>query len=339
MAGLQRKGAPEKRGGKDTPAEALAYARSVDGFSVADREDRLAWILGSSRSGSTWLLRMLADLHPVIPLDDPHLGHHLGVWRPIALAWSNKETIPDLTTLPELKRDKPDYFFSDRYREQWLPALRQLVATRFDVQVRDRARARSIAEPLVVVKEPGSHAADLIMSMFPSSALIFLLRDGRDVVDSWLDAYKPGSWALEGGAYPIQPQDKLAFIRWQASVWLYRTELVQRVYNSHPEDRRVLIRYEDLRQDPVRALTLICARLGITASRDELREVSDRHAFVRAPGEQRGRRKAMRFAEPGRWRLNMSEVEERAMLEIMGDKLAELGYLAPEPVPLLSEGP
>jgi len=49
---------------------------------------RLAWIFGSSRSGSTWLLRMLSQLERVVPIDDPHLGHHLGVWRPIPLAWA-----------------------------------------------------------------------------------------------------------------------------------------------------------------------------------------------------------------------------------------------------------
>jgi hypothetical protein len=299
---------------------------------VGEREDRLVWILGSSRSGSTWLLRMLAEMPGVVPLDDPHLGHHLGVWRPIALAWGEGEKVPDLTILPELKRDKPDYFFSDRYRHVWLPALRNLVVTRFDAQVSDKSGERGIADPFVVVKEPGSHAADIIMSMFPRSGLIFLLRDGRDVVDSWLDAYKPGSWALEGGAYPVGEQSRLAFIRWQSSVWLYRTELVQRTYAAHDPARRVLIRYEDLREDPAGVLERICASLSIEADKEKLREVAEQHAFVRAPGEQRGSGKAMRFAEPGRWRLNMNDVEEAAMLEIMGEKLAELGYLARQPV-------
>jgi Sulfotransferase family len=296
--------------------------------SVGEREDRLAWILGSSRSGSTWLLRMLAELPGVVSLDDPHLGHHIGVWRPIALAWADRENIPDLTTLRELKRDKPDYFFSDRYRDAWLPALRELVAKRFDAQVRDKARERAIDQPFVIVKEPGSHAADVIMSMFPGSGLIFLLRDGRDVVDSWLDAYKPGSWALEGGAYPIGQESRLAFIRWQSSVWLYRTELVQRTYAAHDPARRVLIRYEELREDPAGVLERICSGVSVAADPARLREIAERHAFVRAPGEQRGSGKAMRFAEPGRWRLNMNDAEQAAMLEIMGDKLSELGYLA-----------
>jgi Sulfotransferase family len=300
--------------------------------SVGEREERLAWILGSSRSGSTWLLRMLAELPGVVSLDDPHLGHHIGVWRPIALAWADRDKVPELTTLPELKRDKPDYLFSDEYRHVWLPALRELVATRFDAQVRERASERDIADPFVVVKEPGSHAADIIMSMFPRSGLIFLLRDGRDVVDSWLDAYKPGSWALEEGAYPIREESRLAFIRWQASVWLYRTELVQRTYADHDPSRRVLVRYEELRDDPADVLQRICSNLSIEADPDRLREVAERHAFVRAPGEQRGPGKAMRFAEPGRWRLNMNEAEVAAMIEIMGEKLAELGYLERQPV-------
>src|SRR5690606_32899244 len=51
-------------------------------------EDGLAWMFGSSRSGSTWLLRILSSLEAVVPIDDPRLGDHLGVWRPISLAWA-----------------------------------------------------------------------------------------------------------------------------------------------------------------------------------------------------------------------------------------------------------
>ena len=79
---------------------------------------RLAWIFGSSRSGSTWLLRMLSQLDRVVPIDDPHLGHHLGVWRPIPLAWATSKEPPKLGTLADFKRQKRDYLFSDNYRER-----------------------------------------------------------------------------------------------------------------------------------------------------------------------------------------------------------------------------
>ena len=309
----------------------MAEGRTVPEFSIGTDERRLTWILGSSRSGSTWMVRMLADLPGVVGLDDPHLGHHLGVWRPIALAWSQRDEVPDLEILPDVKRDKPDYFFSDEYRHAWLPGLRKMVAARFDAQARDRARERGIGDPQVVVKEPGSHAAELIMSLFPGAGLIFLLRDGRDVVDSWLDAYKAGSWALEEGAYPVGGDDRMAFIRWQSSVWAYRTEAVQRVYDARPADRRVLLRYEEVREDPAAALGQICERFGFEASDARLSEVAQRHAFVRAPGQETGPGKAMRFAEPGRWKLNMNRDEIAAMEEIMGPRLSELGYLSPQP--------
>ena len=52
----------------------------------------------------------------------------------------------------------------------------------------------------------------------------------------------------------------------------------------------------------------------------------------RGPGQEKGPDKAMRFAEPGRWRLNMNSDEIEAMLEIMGPKLEQLGYLERAPV-------
>ena len=310
----------------------MAQDQGQPEFSIATDERRLTWILGSSRSGSTWMLRMLADLPGVVGLDDPHLGHHLGVWRPIALAWMNRDRVPDLDILPKVKHEKPDYFFSDEYRHAWQPALREMVTRRFDAQARDRARERGIDDPMVVVKEPGSHAADIIMSLFPGAGLIFLLRDGRDVVDSWLDAYKAGSWALEEGAYSVGAMDRMAFIRWQSSVWAYRTEVVRRVFDAHPDDRRLLLRYEQVREDPAAALGRICERFGIAATAGQLSEVAERRAFVRAPGEAKGPGRAMRFAEPGRWKLNMDREEIAAMEEIMGPQLSELGYLSREPV-------
>jgi len=41
-------------------------------------EGILTWIFGSSRSGSTWLLRMLATHPDVMPIDETGIGHHLG---------------------------------------------------------------------------------------------------------------------------------------------------------------------------------------------------------------------------------------------------------------------
>jgi hypothetical protein len=295
---------------------------------------RLAWIFGSSRSGSTWLLRMLSELDRVVPIDDPHIGHHLGVWRPIPLAWATAKRPPELGTLADYKREKRDYLFSDRYRDAWMPQLRELISARFEAQAsQDIADAGGIEDPVVVVKEPGSHAADTIMDLFPRSALIFLLRDGRDVVDSWLDAYRDGSWATEEGAYPLDDRGRPALISWQSSVWLHRTQVVQETYARTDPERRVLIRYEEMRADPAAAVERICAILGLSASRERLEQIAAANAFSSVPQGEKGEGREIRRAEPGGWAAHMSRQEIVRMHEILGPKLEELGYLRPGDVP------
>jgi Sulfotransferase family len=291
--------------------------------SLEDREDRLVWIFGSSRSGSTWLLRMLSDFEGVVPIDDPHLGHHLGVWRPIPLAWAAcAGDPPQLTTLLDLKRQEPDYFFADRYRESWWQPLRALIQARFEAQA--EAVSASFKSPTYVVKEPGSHVAPLLTELFPRSKLIFLLRDGRDVVDSWLAAYRQGSWAIAGGAFPVSSAGREPLIRWLASVWAYRTEAVLEAFRRHPEKDRVMVRYEQLRERAEDGLEAICAMIGLDPSRAA--EVVAAHRFERLPSGSRGPLREARAADPGSWRENLSLAEQAAMHEALGDTLARVGY-------------
>lgn len=287
------------------------------------QEDRLLWIFGSSRSGSTWLLRMLSDLDGVVSIDDPHLGHHLGVWRPIPLAWAAANEAPELTTLLEVKRDEPGYFFADRYRDSWWEPLRELVRARFQAQAGGLPAA---VAPTYVVKEPGSHVATLFTELFPSSKLIFLLRDGRDVVDSWLAAYSDGSWAIPGGAFPVASWGRLPLVRWLSSVWVYRTREVWSAYGTRAAENRVLVRYEELRNQTAEALGRVATLLDFEIAPEGLEEIADRHAFERVPAGASGSRKAIRLATPGSWRENLSADEQLAMHEVMAETLAEFGY-------------
>jgi len=287
-------------------------------------EDRLVWIVGSSRSGSTWLLRMLCELDDAVGIDDPHLGHHLGVWRPIPLAWSVGAEQPQLTTLLDVKREKRGYFFSDEYAETWRPLLRELILGRFAAQARDRRGP-------VFIKEPGSQAAELILSLFPGSRLVFLLRDGRDVVDSWLAAYQNGSWAQEEGAFPLAPEGREAFVRWQASVWAHRTRSVAAAFTRHDPARRVLVRYEDLLADTPRELGRICEAIGKAPDHERLASIAAEHDIDEVPNRQKGERHAVRMASPGGWRKHLTGAEQRAVEEEMGDALAFVGYPVARP--------
>lgn len=294
------------------------------------RENHLAWIFGSSRSGSTWLLRMLSDLEGVVPVDDPHLGHHLGVWRPIPLAWAACDDPPDLSTLLEVKAEESGYFFAERHRDAWQEPLRELIGARFEAQAAEAGIADPAAAATFVVKEPGSHVAPFLAGLFPRSKVIFLLRDGRDVVDSWLDAYSEGSWAIPGGAFPVSEEGRIPLIKWLSAVWAYRSRAVKEAYDSRDPADRIQIRYEDLRDETEAWVTRVCEMIGIDTAR--VAEVVEGHRFEKLPRESRGRRSFTRQARPGGWRDNLSAAEQEAMHEALGDALEEFGYAADPPL-------
>jgi Sulfotransferase family len=292
---------------------------SRSGLALA--EDRLSWIFGSSRSGSTWLLHMLSEFEGVVGIDDPHLGHHLGVWRPIPLAWATASEPPELTTLLGLKAEEPDYFFSQRYRDGWWEPLRALIRARFEAQGSDQGLTRP---PTYVVKEPASQVAPLLSELFPCSKLIFLLRDGRDVVDSWLSGYQKGSWAIPGGAFPVSAEGRLPLIRWLAAVWVHRSHAVRRAFEACAEGDRLLVRYEDLRERTAEVLEEICSMLGLEAQR--VAEVAEHHRFERVPAAVRGPRQKVRAASPGSWREHLAPREQEVLQAVLGDALEEFGY-------------
>ncbi len=278
---------------------------------------------------------MLSDFDGVVPIDDPHLGHHLGVWRPIPLAWSASAEDPELTTLLDVKAQEPGYFFAECHRDSWWEPLRALIRSRFEAQDGDGDGGGASAEaPTFVVKEPGSHVAPFLTELFPQSKLIFLLRDGRDVVDSWLAAYQDGSWALRGGAFPVAPEGRVPLIRWLSAVWVYRCRAVRQAFDARPPKGRVLIRYEALRERTGECLEEICEMLGL--DRHLLPEVVAGHRFERVPLQARGPRREVRIASPGSWRENLTREEQAAMHEVLGTALAEFGYPSASPAPAIA---
>jgi hypothetical protein len=83
-----------------------------------------------------------------------------------------------------------------------------------------------------------------------------------------------------------------------------------------------------------RELARICAYLPIDVSADVLADVVARHAYTAVPRADKGDDKEIRSATPGGWRENLTPAEHDVMHEVMGTKLAELGYLEPTPVGL-----
>lgn len=293
-------------------------------------ESRLVWIFGSPRSGSTWLLLTLGDLPGVVPLNEPLIGEFLAN---IVCDYRGVE-VSDLDvsnfTFERQRRHVESQFFSEHTRSVWSPLLGRLIKTRFLAHVAEFAPAAPLSKTTVLVKEPnGSQAADLILDAVPRSRVLFLLRDGRDVVDSELAAVAPGGWLSKEfqGISPLEAQDRLDFVVRSASRWLWRTEVVEEAIRLR-SDLSLTVRYEDVLAAPLPGFRRICEWLGLDVSEDDLRRTVERHDFERLPADWRGPDKFYRAAQPGLWRQHLSDEELKAVEGVIGAKLRQLGYPA-----------
>ena len=319
-------------------------------FDDVELEEKLIWIYGSPRTGSTWLLEMLCD--PLHPDREEPLGFSApGGTRGVAPALPVNEFLLSAHLVPLQGRtveidgtlqpgtvnaryaNKSSYMFSDEYADVWRPEVRRLTLMRLAAVV-ERARGAGLVEPgqtpfLVIKEVNGSHAADLVMSLFPRSRLIFLVRDGRDVIDSILDADGPGGWrAKRRGRTEAGDRDekRLALVRQNSRNWEARMNVCARAYDEHDPALRRRLRYEDLLGDTPAVLGELLAWIGLPAADRHVREIAERHAFAAVPENRKGPGKVRRYASPGRWREALSPQEQRVAEEVMGDRLAELGY-------------
>jgi Sulfotransferase family len=313
-------------------------------FDDEELESRLVWIWGSPRSGSTWLLRLLS--HPlllddraplgfhrpagwqgepgVLPVNESFLANHLS---PLVQGAQYTDTWLPVTLSVLFGLDaRANCFFSPQYGDVWRPELRRMALVRFHAYI-ERARADGpVGAPMVAVKEVnGPHAADVLMSIFPRAKLVFLVRDGRDVLDSLVHATGPGGFLFEGrGAF--EPEQRLEWVRKTSHTWVGDMKTIERAYEAHPSELRWRIGYEELRERPADALGPLVRWLGLDWDERRLGEAIEANSFERVPDEAKGPTRFFRAASPGAWRENLTDEEQRIAIDVMGDTLAELGY-------------
>jgi Sulfotransferase family len=295
---------------------------TVTAEEVSDLSSRLVWMFGSPRTGSTWLMQLFAEIPGVAVIDESFIPLHL---VPIS------RTVPDgeYFEMGQRARD-PNYFFAERYLSELKPELRGLIVQGLKRQL---AELDQPTDPSwIVIKEPnGSHAADTMLSLFPESRLLFLVRDGRDVIDSLIDAMLArDSWwqKSQGSRESRMVNGRLAFIRHHADLWVKRTASVQRAYAATPESQRLKVGYEALLEDTTTGFKEMLDWLGRSVDAEMVRTAVEKRAFSSIPAERKGPGKRARSATPGQWRTRLQPGEIEIVERIMGPKLRELGYEA-----------
>ena len=278
--------------------------------------ENMVWILGSPRTGSTWLSEILGEPRGHALWKEPFFGVVLNFRDNLAhRGYINSR----------------QFLLGEPYRDVWVGSMRRLF---LDV---GQAKFPNISpEHHLIIKEPnGSMSAPLILEAFPESKLVFLVRDSRDVVASLLDAAGEGSWygynrfeasvadAVLCGGSPDSPENRSddELVGRLARNYVNNMNAVIEAYARHPDGAKVLVRYEDLRATPRDCVLYICDSLGIEVDGKQLEQAVERHAFENIPRENRGQGKFHRRATPGGWREDLTPEQARTVEEITGPLL------------------
>jgi hypothetical protein len=289
-------------------------------------ESRIVWIFGSPRTGSTWLLQMLADIGPpgVATIDETWAGELFNR----AFAWPKDGTLK-IVSSSDSHANLAGWVLAAEREPLWRPVMRAFLLEGFEHQLEHGQARTEWTTPYLVIKEPNtSEAADTLVKLLPRSRILFLVRDGRDVVDSMLDHYATASWGApqELGWDRLPAGERRNVIVGTAASWVYRMEAVQRACEQVGPGGVLTVHYESLLDDTPAELARVGRWLGAEVSDDSATEIAHRHAFERIPQEERGSGKFHRAATPGLWRQNMTAAEQAEMRAVMGDKLREYGY-------------
>lgn len=296
------------------------------------------WLFSTARSGSTWLgVEVLCSKHRARPMDEPGIGR---MFAP--LQWAAERFFD-----PESKLYVESGFDYDVGRKQrptpTIPIFQralvnlsqnsQILSWRnfdlFHKFLRDMTLEQVLNEwgvigfNRLVFKCPNeSHAADFIMRAFPHSKMIFLIRDGRDVMRSRFSLY--ASHVL---ATTKDMRLRKYAIAFYSHFWNFNVDIIRSAFEAHPTDLRAFVRYEDLRREPVSSLRTLFANLGQQMSIEEIEEIANSSSFENVPKAEVGPSKSKQGAKIGGYLVAFTQDEIDLMNTIMGPNLRRYGYL------------
>ena len=311
------------------------------------------FIVGSGKSGTTWLQRLL-DSHPEILC--------LGEGRFFNRKWHREDlrnpgaTVPPRTLYGALynsedlrlwlerniwsSRENPEKFFADLTRfaaDYWLK--------RGLAKVKGGQRLVGDKTPFL----PGANVIEDIKEIYPEAKVIHVIRDGRDVEVSWI--HHRWNRALDrGGVQVLRPGEierreayendlpKLAELgafeekefRRRASLW---REQVRGASESGPRlmgDNYTEVRYESLLDNTAAEAERLLRFLGVESSNEVVRRCVEDASFERlSGGRQQGEADNLSFFRKGiagDWRNFFTEKDKQIYKEAAGDLLVKLGY-------------
>ena len=268
---------------------------------------KMVWIFGTGRTGSTWLAQMMGDLPDHHFWNEPLFGRLFG----------------DLYySLREEGRSRPSFVLGD-------PPEARRDSIRSFVMMGTAMRYPAFAEGgYLVLKEPGgSIGAPLLMEALPESRMIFLIRDFRDVMASYMDALKSGGWMYtirdEQAKAKIENRpDQIDVLQQRAKLVAQGVTRAKEAYEAH-RGPKVLVKYEDLRADTLDTMKRIYSALDIPVDEAALARVVEKHSWENVPEEKKGKGKFHRKAASGTWKEDLTPRQARIVEESLAPLIEE----------------
>lgn len=206
------------------------------------------FVIGSPRSGTTWLQKLIAS-HPDVATSQES-NFFISYGRPLLRSW--KEDLADDSGRGGI--GLPCYLSEDEFHRMLGLVFQEAVVRRvFDNNPEAHLFLEKTPSHALVVKE--------IHRALPGARFIFIVRDPRDVVASMIAAAK--TWGKMWAPSNIFR----ALAMWRRHVKSARESLA-----VIPAELSVIVRYEDLAADPRRELSDLFSFLGLQSSEDDIKE-------------------------------------------------------------------
>ncbi|HWY14127.1 MAG TPA: sulfotransferase [Rhizomicrobium sp.] len=264
------------------------------------------FIVGAQRSGTT-LLRLILNAHSKIAV--PEEARFLGplLKRRTSLTGLDRRALQTLAKYLALSREYANWNYDHssiieqigRRDHLNLADLIQLLYSSF---------AKSEGKILWGDKSLFFRHIGILDELFPHSSFIHIVRDGRDVFDSWRKMDQSRNHASTA-----------------ALDWRLKLRFIEKAFAQLSTDRTLIIRYEDLLADPTRVIASLCGFLKVDFEEGMLSFHEHSRRYI---GEHHSRLifGAIDSANQSKWRKGLVQDELQAYDIIAGPYLEKFGY-------------
>jgi hypothetical protein len=296
---------PKNEPQEDVPRARRAVRDGGDGVKTAP-----FFLIGAQRSGTT-LLRLILNAHSQIAI--PEEGTFLipllnkkNLHRPIS--GSELSALASYLSLnPQLKLwacDLEGYLAELAGRESI--TLGRLVEDLYSACAQQNGKSMWGDKT-----PPFFRKVDIFHSLFPEARFIHIVRDGRDVFDSWRKIDR-----TKGNVSTI------------ALDWRYKLSRIERSFSKIPESCKMTLRYEDLLQRTEESVRLVCRFLKIDFQEGMLEFYRSSHKYI---GKHHSKLifRPVNSGNVEKWKKNLTPREARSFALLAGRYLRKYGYQTP----------